>query len=211
MGLGQKKRIVWCLIGCAISVAVMVGMSVFLPDRMLKTVELIANNGPASRLRAATVIEPIIEATLIEMQVEMVGVSPIDNSPLVLLREKAGERYLPIAIGLLEARNISVTLSNSPVPRPLSSDLTSSIITRLGANVQSVTINDLRDSTFYASIMLTHHWTRLEIDSRPSDAIAVALRVGAPINVTQVVLDKAGIVPQPDEDEIPPLVLKPSR
>jgi len=209
--LGQKKRIVWCLIGCAISVAVMVGMSVFLPDRMIKTGELIANNGPASRLRAATVIEPIIEATLIEMQVEMVGVSPIDNSPLVLLREKAGERYLPIAIGLLEARNISVTLSNSPVPRPLSSDLTSSIITRLGANVQSVTINDLRDSTFYASIMLTHHWTRLEIDSRPSDAIAVALRVGAPINVTQVVLDKAGIVPQPDEDEIPPLVLKPSR
>jgi len=109
------------------------------------------------------------------------------------LKEKVGERYLPIWIGLAEANAISVILEGVSVERPLTSDLLCSVIDTVGAGVNSIIINDLRNQTFYASLILNVNWMQVEVDSRPSDAIAIAVRVRAPIYVEEAVLEKAGI------------------
>jgi len=180
-----------------------------MPAGVTNTVEVIANSALASRVRAVKEPGAVIKDTLIEMDIELVGVSGISNQPVVILRERAGERYLPIVIGLSEANAILVAVEGLSVPRPLSADLTCSIMNELGASVDSVTINDIRDHTFYASIVLIDNWTRIEIDSRPSDAIAIALRVGAPVYVEEAVLQEAGILPERDSNDALPVVLRP--
>ena len=115
------------------------------------------------------------------------------------LKERGGERYLPIVIGPAEANAISVVLEGIEMPRPLTPDLLRSIIDRIGVSVDSIVITDIQNNTFYANIILNANWTKIEIDARPSDAIAVALRVRAPIYVEESVLDKLGIQPEHDE------------
>ncbi|MDO9581334.1 MAG: bifunctional nuclease family protein [Bacteroidales bacterium] len=113
---------------------------------------------------------------------------------VVILREKAAEGYLPIWIGPAEADAIAVKLQGATVPRPLSHDLLHSVIGVLGATLNSIVINDLKSDTFYAKIILNVDDGQMEVDSRPSDALALAVRAEVPIYVEEAVLDKAGIL-----------------
>jgi bifunctional DNase/RNase len=113
---------------------------------------------------------------------------------VVILREKTGERYVPIWIGPAEADAIAVKLQGTTMPRPLSHDLLYSIINALGAIIDFIVISDLKDDTFYANIILKVNGRQVEIDSRPSDALALAIRSEAPIYVEEAVLDKASIL-----------------
>lgn len=195
--MGRLSKAKWCLLGCLIVVLVLVAVSVFVPGRLTNTVNWLANNELAGKLRAPSEQEATKDYALVEMTVESIGISQIDFQPVVILKEKDGESYLPIWIGLVEANAISVILEGAEPPRPLTPDLICSIINRMGASVDYVVINDLKDNTFYASITINANWMRMEIDSRPSDAIAIALRAGVPIYVAKAVLAKAGIRPQP--------------
>jgi len=129
-----------------------------------------------------------------EMSIDSIRVSLMNYQRVVILKEKGANRYLPIWIGPNEADAIAVKLQNIPLPRPLTHDLLQSVITNLGASLNYIVVNELQNDTFYAKLFLTVDSTQIEVDSRPSDAIALAVRVGVPIYVEEVVLEKAGIV-----------------
>jgi len=131
---------------------------------------------------------------MIEMTIDSIRVSMVNYQHVVILKEKESDRYLPIWIGPAEADAISVKLQNMDMARPLTHDLLNSVIDTLGAAVNLIVVNDLHNDTFYAKIVLNTNGKQLEIDSRPSDAIALAVRVTAPIYVEESVLDKAGII-----------------
>ena len=130
---------------------------------------------------------------MIEMLIDSIRVSLMNYQRVVILKEKMAERYLPIWIGPAEADAIAVKLQDVNVPRPLTHDLLSLVIDNLGATVNSIIVNDLKNDTFYAKIVLNVDGGVIEIDSRPSDALALAVRVEVPIYVEDTVLDKAGI------------------
>jgi hypothetical protein len=127
------------------------------------------------------------------MTVEGIRVSLMNYQRVVILKEKESDRYLPIWIGPAEADAITVRLQEVAVARPLTHDLLRDVMDKLGATVDFVVVNDLADDTFYARIMLSVNGERLEIDSRPSDAIALAVRVQVPIYAEDAVLDRAGV------------------
>jgi len=129
-----------------------------------------------------------------EVNIESIGISPMNYQRVILLKEQAGERYLPIWIGPAEADAIVVKLQGVDVPRPLSHDLLWSVISTLKASVNSIIINDLRDDTFYGSIILNMGEGQVEIDARPSDALALAIRARAPIFAEDAVLDEAALL-----------------
>jgi bifunctional DNase/RNase len=131
---------------------------------------------------------------MIEMTIDSIRVSLMNYQRVVILKEKTADRYLPIWIGPSEADAIAVKLQGVSVPRPLTHDLLRSVIDALGASVQSVILCDLKNDTFYAKIVLNVDGGQMEIDSRSSDALALAVRVEAPIYVEEMVLDKAGIL-----------------
>jgi len=120
---------------------------------------------------------------------------------VVILKEKAAERYLPIWIGPAEAEAIAVKLQGVSLPRPLTHDLLCSVIDTLGANINCIIVSDLKNDTFFAKILLDLDSHNLEIDSRPSDALALAIRTSAPIYVEEAVLDKAGILLDRESDK----------
>lgn len=131
---------------------------------------------------------------MVEMTIESIRVSLMNYQRVVILKEKSSDRYLPIWIGPAEADAIAVQLQDVSVPRPLTHDLLRSVIDTLGAVVNHVLINDLSNDTFYARIVLDVNGGPLEIDSRPSDAIALAVRAKVPIFADELVLDKAGVL-----------------
>jgi len=131
---------------------------------------------------------------MIEVTIESIGISPMNYQRVVLLKEQAGERYLPIWIGPAEADAIAIKLQGVDVPRPLSHDLLWSVIGTLKASVNSIIINDLREDTFYGRIILNTGEEQVEIDSRPSDALALAIRAEAPIFAEDAVLNEAGLL-----------------
>ncbi len=131
---------------------------------------------------------------MIEMTIDSIRMSLMNYQRVVILKEREGERYLPIWIGPAEADSIAIRLQDVSVPRPLTHDLLHSVIDVLGARVSSIIVNDLRNDTFYAKILLIVDGKDMEIDSRPSDAIALAVRVEVPIYAEESVLDKAGIL-----------------
>ena len=198
--MGRLSRAKWCVLGCLAVVLVLVAGSVFVPGSLTNTVKWFADNDFAYRLRTLWEREVVQEDTVIEMAVESIRVSKTDYQPVVILKEKGGELHLPIWIGLLEANAISVILDGVKVPRPLTPDLLYSILDGMGASVDYIVITDIKDNIFYANISVKANWTRIEIDARPSDAIAIALRTKAPIYVEKSVLDKAGIQPEHQED-----------
>ena len=130
---------------------------------------------------------------MIEMVIDSIRVSLVNYQRVVILKEKATDRYLPIWIGPAEADAIAVKLQSVSVARPLTHDLLCSIIDSLGATVRSIIVNDLANDTFFARIVLDVDGRHLEIDSRPSDALALAVRTNVPIYAEESVLDKAGI------------------
>ena len=131
---------------------------------------------------------------MIEMTIDSIRVSLMNYQRVVILKEKASDRYLPIWIGPAEADAIAVKLQGVAVPRPLTHDLLSSVIESLGAVVNSIIVNDLKNDTFYAKVILDVDQKQVEVDSRPSDALALAVRTGVPIYADESVLDKAGIL-----------------
>src|SRR5258708_1391573 len=144
---------------------------------------------------------------LVPMSIKGLMLAPVSNSPIVVLKDEEEKFSLPIWVGIFEANAIALQLENVTTPRPMTHDLLRNMIAELDARVIRVVINDLRDSTFFAQIrVITNHQGEgertLELDARPSDAIALALRTEAPIFVEQAVLDQAQtITPEEDHDE----------
>ncbi len=128
------------------------------------------------------------------MQIEMtikLMVDPITNLPIILLRDRDGQRVLPIWVGASEANAIALQIENITTPRPMTHDLLRNVIHDLKAEIRKVVVSDLKDNTFYALIHLEVNGEPLAVDARPSDAIALALRARAPIFVEDRVIDNA--------------------
>jgi uncharacterized protein len=138
---------------------------------------------------------------MIETVVESIRVSLVTQHRVVILKEVDGERHLPIWIGSYEAEAIAMELQGVSASRPLPYDLMRTIIDDMGGSVERITVTDLSDDVFYARIVLTQNGREVEIDSRPSDAIALAVRARVPILVDDSVMEKAGVVLSSDEDE----------
>ena len=124
------------------------------------------------------------------MTIHLLAVDTATRSPIVILKELNGERTLPIWIGMLEAQAIATELGGIKSSRPMTHDLLKSIIEKTGIRVNRVEICDLKDNTYYSVISLTYKGKAFSIDARPSDALALSLRVGAPIFVTDEVIEK---------------------
>ena len=132
---------------------------------------------------------------MIEMTIDNVRVSPTNDRRVVILKERAGERYLPIWIGNTEANAIAAKLQRVTAHRPMSHDLLCLVIQALGGRVDCVSLTELRGETFYAKIVLNVRGGQTEVvDSRPSDALAVATKAGSPIYVEETILQRAGIL-----------------
>jgi bifunctional DNase/RNase len=130
----------------------------------------------------------------IEMTIKGLMVDPITNMPIVILRDKDGQRVLPIWVGIFEANAIALQIENVTTPRPMTHDLLRNVIQDLNASVQKIVVCDLQENTFYALIYLALNGDTVAIDARPSDAIALALRTRAPIFVEDSVIDHAKTV-----------------
>jgi len=130
---------------------------------------------------------------MIEMTIDSIRVSLMNYQRVVILKEKESGRYLPIWIGPAEADAIAVKLQNVELARPLTHDLLRSVVEALGAEVRFVVVNELQNDTFFAKLSLSVDGEEIQVDSRPSDALALAVRVGVPIYAEESVLDKAGI------------------
>ena len=127
----------------------------------------------------------------IEMIIKGLMIDPITNMPIVILRDKDGQRVLPIWVGAFEANAIALQIENIATPRPMTHDLLRNVIHDLKASVQKIVVSDLKENTFYALIHLIVNGEAVAVDARPSDAIALALRTSAPIYVEDAVIDHA--------------------
>jgi bifunctional DNase/RNase len=136
----------------------------------------------------------MVPTMLIEMTIKGLMVDPITNMPIVILKDKEGDRVLPIWVGIFEANAIALQIENIATPRPMTHDLLRNIITDLDGQVDRVVVSDLKDNTFFAIIHLTVKGEAVVVDARPSDAIALALRTRAPILVDETVIDNAKTV-----------------
>lgn len=137
---------------------------------------------------------------LVPMFIKGLMLDPVSNSPIVVLKDDDEKFFLPIWVGIFEANAIALQLENVTTPRPMTHDLLRNLIAEMDGRVTRVVISDLRDSTFFAQIRVISGGRTLELDARPSDAIALALRTEAPIFVAQEVLDQAQTI-SPDSSE----------
>lgn len=140
---------------------------------------------------------------MLEMVIDSIRVSLMNYQRVVILRAKETNQYLPIWIGPSEAESIALKLQDVSVPRPLTHDLLRAVISTLGATISRVVVSELTNDTFFAKIVLDANGTTMEIDSRPSDAISLAVRSDAPIFADDTVVEKAGV--QMDEETGEPL------
>jgi len=131
---------------------------------------------------------------LIEMNIKGLMVDPITNMPIIILRDREGDKVLPIWVGVFEANAIALQIENIQTPRPMTHDLLRNIIQDLQAAVEKIVVCDLKENTFFALIHLQTALGPVAIDARPSDAIALALRTRAPILVEDTVIDNAKTV-----------------
>ena len=133
---------------------------------------------------------------MIEVTIDSIRVSLLSQNRIVVLKEEHSDRFLPIWIGPFEADAITLQLQGMEAPRPLTHDLLKSVIETLGAEVLHIVINSLERNTYFARIVLDLNGETTEIDSRPSDAIALAVRVNVPIYVAEEVMEQAGMLPE---------------
>ena len=136
-----------------------------------------------------------------EMQVDSIRVHMPSGQHVVILKDKAAERYLPIWIGIYEANAIALKITGITPERPITHDLMTNIFGDLGARMTSVEVSSLDSDVFYARIFIAVEGRTLDVDARPSDAIALAVRAEVPILVSDDVLDKAGVTPEGDNHE----------
>jgi len=145
---------------------------------------------------------------IVEVRVHGLGTEPKSQQHVVLLRETDGTRVLPIFVGPCEAQAIARLVKGESFPRPLTHDLLALLVEGLHAKVTRVVITELRESTYYASLLLERGQERLSVDARPSDSIAVALRTEAPLYVNEDLLqsppERPAVSDEPDEPEGPP-------
>jgi len=127
----------------------------------------------------------------IEMAIKGLMVDPITNMPIIVLREVEGQRILPIWVGVFEANAIALQMENVQTPRPMTHDLLKSVIAQLDGQVERIVVCELKENTFYATLHVLSPKGQLSVDSRPSDAIALALRTGARIFVEEAVIQNA--------------------
>ncbi len=127
----------------------------------------------------------------LEMKIKGLMIDPITNMPIIILRDPSSSAVLPIWVGIFEANAIALQIEKIVTPRPMTHDLLKSMISGMSATVEKVVITDLKENTFYALIFLNHDGKVFPIDSRPSDAIALALRTASPIFVNSEVIEKA--------------------
>jgi uncharacterized protein len=138
---------------------------------------------------------------MIRVTVDSIRVNLLSQQRMVMLREVDNRRYLPIWIGAFEAEAIGAAMQGHEPPRPLTHDLLRNVITELGGTVQYIAVTQLQETTYYARIVVNVRGVTREIDARPSDAIALGLRVDSPIYVAEQVLDQAGVTLTDEEEE----------
>jgi bifunctional DNase/RNase len=138
---------------------------------------------------------------MIEVKVDSIRASLMSEHRVIILKDINAERYLTIWIGPYEADAIAIRLRNIEVARPLTHDLLNNVIGEMGGEISHIIVSDLRNDTFYARIMVNVDGQQVEIDSRPSDAIALAVRAEVPIFVEEDVMAQAGITPEEDVTE----------
>ena len=138
----------------------------------------------------------------VEMKVRGLALDPLSNMPIIILRDEEDKRSLPIWVGMFEANAIALELEKIATPRPMTHDLIKNILESLEARVLKIVVTDLKENTFFAAIHLQLGDSEITVDSRPSDAIALALRVAAPIFVEEDVVRKAKSVEVTKETEV---------
>jgi bifunctional DNase/RNase len=142
---------------------------------------------------------------MVKMEIYGVSFDLVGKQPIVLLKTAEGNKFLPIWIGNPEATAILMKLQDAPAPRPMTHDLVADIVEQLGGEVVSIAVTELKDSTFYAQITVRQNGQEIEIDSRPSDAIAIAIRVDAPIYAADEVIEESAVEfegEEPGEEEM---------
>jgi bifunctional DNase/RNase len=138
-----------------------------------------------------------------QMKVDKLGIDLLTHDPVVILKDLEGKRYLPILIGPFEATAIALALEGTPVPRPLSHDLMRTMLESLQARLEHIVIHDIKDSTFFAKLIVRTNGDTQEIDARPSDGIALALRMQAPIYVSdKIVLEETVADKKTEQEEV---------
>lgn len=135
---------------------------------------------------------------MVEMKVEGLTLDPLTNMPIIILKDLQGEQSLPIWVGFFEANAIALEIEKITTPRPMTHDLIKNLVSVMKAQIKHILVNDLKDNTFYAVISLSVGDSTLTVDSRPSDAIAIALRAKAPIFVNESVIESAKSLDIPD-------------
>lgn len=135
---------------------------------------------------------------MVEMKVEGLTLDPLTNMPIIILKDLQGEKSLPIWVGFFEANAIALEIEKITTPRPMTHDLIKNLVSVMKAQIKHILVNDLKDNTFYAVISLSVGDSTLTVDSRPSDAIAIALRAKAPIFVNESVIESAKSLDIPD-------------
>lgn len=138
---------------------------------------------------------------MIEVVIDSIRISLISQHRIVMLRDVDGDRQLPIWIGPCEAESITLELQDTQIARPLTHDLLKNVIEATGGKVSHILINELRDQVFYARLYIDIDGNLIDIDCRPSDAIAVAVRAKVPVFIDEAVMDETGITPEPDLSE----------
>ena len=138
---------------------------------------------------------------MIELNLVGVRLEVPSQQPIVLLRERTGERYLPIWIGTVEATAIAFAQQGVVTPRPMTHDLLKNILEEIGVHIERVVITELREGTYYATIQMSRNGSSYEVSSRPSDAIALAVRVNVPIFANEDVLSEASIIIKDEEEQ----------
>jgi bifunctional DNase/RNase len=136
----------------------------------------------------------------IEMTIKGLMIDPITNMPIIILRDQDGQRVLPIWVGVFEANAIALQIENVQTPRPMTHDLLKNVIDDLRAHVERIVVCELKENTFYARIHMSVDGRALEVDARPSDAIALALRTRSPIFVEESVIQSARSVESSKEN-----------
>ncbi len=135
----------------------------------------------------------------VEMKIKGLMIDPITNMPIIILRDPRSDSVLPIWVGIFEANAIALELEKIVTPRPMTHDLLRDMVKSLGARIERISVTELKENTFYALIHLSHNGRTFQVDSRPSDAIALALRAQAPIFVNTAVIEAAKNI-DPTED-----------
>ncbi len=138
---------------------------------------------------------------MVEVTIDSIRVSLMSQQRVIILREVGAERYLPIMVGIYEAEHLTLALQNVEVSRPLTYDLFVNMLDQLGAEVVQVEVVALRDETYFGNIVVNVNGTMLNVDSRPSDAMNLAIRLDVPIYASREVMDEAGLIPEEDISE----------